>query len=110
MLGRLILRGEIRWCSFDPPNKKRPVLILTRNLGLKLLNDVTIAPLTRTIRGIPTEVIVGPEDGLQSKSVISLDHLQTISKDDIGAWITTLSDEKLQDVQEAILFALGFSN
>jgi mRNA interferase MazF len=57
-------RGEIRWIELPPPDKRRPVVILTRNSAIRFLNTVTIAPITSTIRGIPTEVVLDEKDGL----------------------------------------------
>lgn len=73
-------RGEIRWYTFKAPDKKRPVLILTRNSILDVLDEVTIAPITSTIRHIPSEVILTPEDGLPETCAVNLDHVQTIAK------------------------------
>ena len=100
-------RGEIRWYTFKTPEKRKPVLILTRNSALQFLNEATIAPITSTIRDIPTELILTPEDGMKSVCAVNLDHIQTVSKNRIGALIARLSEEKMEKVKEAILFALG---
>ena len=99
-------RGEIRWYKFKAPNKKRPVLILTRNSILAYLGEVTIAPITSTVRDIPSEVFLSKNEGMPRDCAINLDHIQTVSKGKIGSLITRLSSEKLQQVREAILFAL----
>ena len=57
-------RGEIRWYTFRAPNKRRPVLILTRDEVLENLNEIIVAPATRTIRGLATEVVLSEEDGM----------------------------------------------
>ncbi len=101
-------RGEIHWYTFKTPDKKRPVLILTRNSILDVLGEVTVAPLTSTIRRIPSEVVLTPEDGLPTVCAINLDHVQTVSKAKIGSFITTLSDSQMDQVKNALLFALGF--
>ena len=101
-------RGEIRWYTFKSPNKKRPVVILTRNSALDFLGEVTIALITSTIRDIPTEVILDQKDGMKTLSAINLDHIQTVSKGKIGAYISKLSDSKLDEIKPALLFALGF--
>jgi mRNA interferase MazF len=105
-MGRKISRGEIRWYKFKPPDKKRPVLILTRNSIIDYLGEVTVAPVTTTIREIPSEVFLSALDGIPKDSAINFDHIQTISKEKIGALITTLSTTKLKEVSKAILFAL----
>jgi len=51
-------RGEVRWHAFAKPDKRRPVVILTRDSALDFLGEVTIAPITSTIREIPTEVVL----------------------------------------------------
>jgi mRNA interferase MazF len=101
-------RGEIRWYTFKTPDKKRPVLILTRDSILDVLGEVTIAPLTSTIRHIPSEVVLTPEDGLLKPCAINLDHVQTVNKAKVGSFITTLNDRRMEQVKTALLFALGF--
>jgi mRNA interferase MazF len=101
-----VKRGDIRWYRFQPPDKKRPVLILTRNSIIQYMNEVTVAPLTTTIRAIPSEVIVGVQEGLKKKCAINCDHLQTVSKVQIGDLITSLPNSKLEQVTDAIRFAL----
>lgn len=103
-------RGEIRWYTFKSPDKKRPVVILTRNSALKFLGEVTIAPITSTIRDIPTEVILDQQADMKTVSAINLDHIQTVSKDKVGAYISKLSESKLDEIKIALLFALGFDS
>jgi mRNA interferase MazF len=100
-------RGEIRWYKFKSPDKKRPVLILTRDSILEYLGEVTVAPVTSTIRDIPSEVSLSKNDGMKKDCAINLDHIQTVSKGNIGSLITTISVEKLGQVRRAILFALN---
>ncbi|MDI6791392.1 MAG: type II toxin-antitoxin system PemK/MazF family toxin [bacterium] len=99
-------KGEIRWYKFKSPDKKRPVLILTRNSILEYLGEVTIASVTSTVRDIPSEVFLSKHDGMKNDCAINFDHIQTVSKGKIGSLITTLSPEKLKHVRKAILFAL----
>ena len=100
-------RGEVRWYEFQPPDKRRPVLLLTRDSILPVLHEVTVAPITTTIRGIPSELVLGPDDGMPDACAVNFDHLQTVPKRKIGRLITTLSSEKLRGVAPALLFALG---
>ena len=100
-------RGEIRWYKFKSPDKKRPVLILTRDSVLEYLGEVTVAPITSTIRDIPSEVLLTHEDGMRKDCAINCDHMQTVSKNKIGRLITTLSREKQTQVSKAIWFALN---
>jgi len=100
-------RGEIRWYKFKAPDKKRPVLIPTRDSILEYLGEVTVAPITSTIRDIPSEVFLSKNDGMPKDCVINFDHIQTVSKAKIGSLVTTLSPGKMKQVREAILFALN---
>jgi mRNA interferase MazF len=99
-------RGEIRWYKFKAPDKKRPVLILTRDSILEYLGEVTVAPITSTVRDIPSEVFLSKQDGMTKGCAINFDHIQTVSKGKIGSLITTLSPDKLEQMCEAIQFAL----
>ena len=107
-MGRAMKRGEVRWYKFSKPDKNRPVVILTRDSALDFLGEVTVAPITSTIRDIPTEVLLTKEDGMPKECVVNLDHMQTVSKGKIGPLITTLSLTKLSELRSALLFALGF--
>ena len=101
-------RGEIRWYRFRAPDKRRPVVVLTRDSILEYLNEVTVAPITRTIREIRSEVVVGPEDGVPQYCAINLDHVQTVSKYQLGEVVATLTSTRMSEVREALLFALGY--
>jgi mRNA interferase MazF len=101
-------RGEVRWYRFTRPDKKRPVVVLTRDSVLEYLAEVTVAPITSTIRGIPSEVVLGVEDGLPKECAVNLDHVQTVARGRLGALVTTLSARRLGEVRTALLFALGF--
>jgi mRNA interferase MazF len=104
-------RGEIRWYTFKPPDKRRPVLILTRDSAIPGLTSLTVAPLTTTIREIPTEVILHPElDGVLETCAVNLDNIQTIHKSKIESLLTTLSVEKMTAVEQALCFALGIDD
>lgn len=107
-LGRAMKRGEVRWYQFTRPDKNRPVVILTRDSAIDFLGEVTVAPITSTIRDIPTEVLLTKEDGMPRDCAVNLDHIQTVSKGKIGPLITTLSSRKLTELRSAFLFALGF--
>ncbi len=98
--------GEVRWYKFVKPDKKRPVLILTRNSVLEYLREVTIAPITSTIRNIPSEVPLSKTDGMPRDCAVNCDHLQTVTKGKIGPLITSLPSSKMADVGHAIRFAL----
>ena len=105
-MGRLMRRGEVRWYRFSPPDKKRPVVVLTRQSALRYLNELTVAPTTSTIRDIPSEVLLTPEDGMPQPCAINLDHVQTVARNRIGALITTLTAERMREVCSALAFAV----
>ena len=98
--------GEIRWYKFSTSDKKRPVLILTRNSVIEYLGEVTIAPITATVRDIPSEVFLSTDDGMPRECAVNCDHLQTVSKGKIGSLITSLTRKKMTKVGQAIRFAL----
>lgn len=100
-------RGQVRWYKFNRPDKKIPVLILTRNSVIEYLGEVTIAPIASTVRDIPSEVFLSTEDGMLKECVVNCDHLQTVAKAQIGSLITALPAEKLTAVSQAIRFALN---
>ena len=101
-------RGEIRWCSFNPPDKKRPVLILSRNEVAEKLNEVIVVPITRTVRGLVTEVLLGEEDGMLADCALNFDHLSSVQREQLGARIGFLSDAKWEEARRALLAACGF--
>ena len=103
-------RGEVRWHKFSPPDKKRPVLLLTRDSVLEYLDDVTVAPITSTIRDIPSEVRLYKEEGMLQDCAVNCDHLQTVSKGRLGALVTTVSAAKMREVTNAVAFALGLGS
>ncbi len=99
--------GEIRWYKFAQPDKKRPVLILTRDSVLEYLGEVTVAPITSTVRDIPSEIFLSKDDGMLRDCAINCDHLQTVSKNKIGTLITSLPQAKMLAVGRAVRFALA---
>jgi mRNA interferase MazF len=102
-------QGDIYWYKFRSPDKKRPVLLLTRNSAIPLLTGITVAPLTTTIRNIPSEVLLTPEeDGVPENCVVNTDNIQTIQKENLEAFITQLSQARMHEILDAIRFSLGF--
>ena len=106
MAGRLT-RGEVRFVRFPPPDKQRPALLLTRNSALAYLSRVTVAPITSTIRGVPSEVPLGPEDGLKQPCAVNLHNVITVSQERVGRRICQLPDTRMDDVCAALEFAIG---
>lgn len=100
-------QGEVRWYTFQESDKRRPILIVTRNSAIRYLTLLLIAPITTTRRGIPSEVLLTEDDGLLTECAVNLDNLQTVQKAKIGSLITRLPATKMQKVCEAISFAVG---
>lgn len=100
-------RGDVCWYTFKPPDKRRPVLIITRDSAIGVLSSVTVAPITSTIRSIPTEVILTEADGLPNTCAANFDNLQTVPESNIGARIARLTPRKMNETAAAISFALG---
>lgn len=101
-----IRRGQIRWYRFAAPDKRRPVLILTRDSVIEYLGEVTVAPITTTIRDIPSEVVLTRADGVPKDCAVNCDHIQTVAKGKIGPIIAVLPPEKMDELRQAIAFAL----
>ena len=99
-------RGEVWWARLPKPAGRRPVVLLSRDSAYAVRTAITVAPLTQTIRGIPVEVPLGPQDGLPRLCVVNLDDLATIPKALLDERITSLSDDKLRAVANAVRFAL----
>ena len=103
-------RGDICWYTFKAPDKRRPVLIVTRDSAIGVLNSVTIAPITSTIRSIPTEVVLTEDDGLPDTCAANFDNLQTVPKSNIGDRIARLTARKMKEAGAAVSFALGLND
>ncbi len=102
-------RGEVYWYRFAPPDKRRPVVVLTRSSALGYLTRVVVASVTTRVRGIPTEVLLTPEDdGVPERSAVTLDNIYTVPVSALGDRVTTLSLARMRAVRESIEFALGF--
>lgn len=101
-------RGEVRWYRFTKPDTRRPVVVLTRDSALEFLGEVTVAPITTTVRDIPSEVFLTESDGMPKACAVNLDHIQTVSKARLGPLIATLPPGKMAEIGPALRFALGF--
>lgn len=103
-----VARGEIWQFAFPKPDRKRPVLVLTRQDMISRLSTVTVAPITTTVRGVPSEVVVGIEVGLKSPSAINLHHVASVPRAGLRHFVGVVPPEVMARVREALLFALGF--
>ena len=106
-MARRVARGDIWLHRFAPPDKRRPVLVLSRPAALTLIRTAIVAPITSTIWGIPSEVRLGVDQGLKGDCVASLDHLLTVRQDDLRQWIARLDEARMREVCLAAEIALG---
>jgi mRNA interferase MazF len=102
-------RGEVWWAALPAPAGRRPVVLLSRDEAYAVRELVTVAPITTRIRQIPTEVPLGPPDGLPRTCVANLDTITTIPRRSLAERIGPLAPEKLAAVERALLFALGLA-
>jgi mRNA interferase MazF len=102
-----IARGEIRLLRFPQPDKQRRVVVLTRDSIIDRLARVTVAPITSTVRGVSSEVVLGPEDGMKDTCAINLHNIVTVSKAGLGRRVAQLDARRLEQLCGAITFALG---
>lgn len=106
-MARRVARGEIWTYRFKSPDKRRPVLVLSRSEVIPLLHTVMVAPVTSTRRGSPGEVEVGVDEGLKHDSAVNLDHVQTVEQQRLVGFIGTVSADKMQQVCRALGVATG---
>jgi mRNA interferase MazF len=100
-------RGEV-WCAqLSGPAARRPVVLLTRNAAYQVRTSITVAPLTTTIRDIPVEVRLGPQQGIPRECVANLDEVQTVRRHRLIRQVTTLPPEVMAQIDQALKFALG---
>jgi mRNA interferase MazF len=106
LAGRLN-RGDVHLCRFAQPDKQRPVLILTRHSAITHLSTVTVAPITSTVRDVPSEVILDVDDGMKGRCAVNLHNAVTISQERLGKRIASLREGRMQEVCIALRFSLG---
>jgi mRNA interferase MazF len=93
--------------TFAAPDKRRPVLVITRQDVIDLLHTVMVAPITSTIHGAPSEVIVGVTEGLKHESAVNLDHVQTVEQSRLVRRLGQVGALKMRDVCRALAIAVG---
>jgi mRNA interferase MazF len=106
-MAREIARGEIWLLDLPRPDKRRPVLVLSRPSLISLLHTVTVAAVTSTLRGAPTEVELGTAEGLKRASCVNLCNLFTIEKRRLRTFVGSVSSERMRQVCRALLVATG---
>lgn len=102
----LVARGEVWWVE-HPGAGRRPFLVLTRQAAIPVLNALVAVPATRTIREIPTEVVLDSDDGMPEPCALSLDNLTSVPKELFRVRITRLSVERMSAVCRALTLAAG---
>jgi mRNA interferase MazF len=106
-----VKRGEIRWYTFRLPDKRRPVLILTRSDAIDRLNEIIVVPATRTIRGLTTEAVLTVDDGMPAACALNFDHMSLAQRSRIGrscAIYRKRDGLRWAEVRDALLIACGF--
>lgn len=98
--------GDIRLVELAAPDKRRPALVLTRASLLPHMTQIVVAPITRAIRGIPTELPLGPESGLKEPSAAKLDQIQAVHRNRLGRYVGSIGSERKREIRDALLFAL----
>ncbi len=102
-----IERGDIRVWRIPGLGKRRPVLVLTRHMAISRLSTVTVAPITSSMRGVPSEVALDVEDGMKKRCAVNLHNLVTVRQHELGRRVARLGPEKMAEACRALLFALG---
>lgn len=100
-------RGEVYWVEFPAPVGRRPAVLVSRHEAYAIRTRLTVVPVTRTVRGIPTEVPIGPAEGLPKSGVANADEIVTIPRDLVRARIGALPTATLAELDEALRFALA---
>src|ERR1035438_5194588 len=106
MAGRIV-RGDVRLYNFAPPDKNRPVVVLTRSSAISYLSTVTVAPITSAIRGVPSEVVLNEEDGMKTSCAVNLHNAVTVFQDRLGKRVAQLSSRRMSEICTALRFSLG---
>jgi mRNA interferase MazF len=101
-------RGEIRWYTFRAPDKRRPVLLLSRQEVTAQLNEIVVVPATRTVRGLASELVLTPDDGMPVACALNFDHIASAQRDRVGPVICILPEHRWPEVRAALLLACGF--
>ena len=100
-------RGDVRLYQLTRPDKKRPVVVLTRASAITYLSTVTVAPITSTIRGVPSEVVLNDEDGMKTPCAVNLHNAVTVSQERLGRRVAQLRSSRMDEICAALRFSLG---
>ncbi len=108
-MARRVARGEVWLCRFAPPDKRRPVVVLSRPDAILALRTVIVAPITSTIRGLPSEVPIGVEDGMKGPCAVNLDHVHTVAQAELRRQVASLKPAVMSEICRALAIATGCS-
>ena len=106
-MARRVARGEVWMYEFKRPDELRPVVVLSREEAIAVLHTVMVAPVTSTIRGIPSEVVIGVAEGLKHASAVNLDHVQTVERERLKRFLGTVGTAKMRELCRALALAVG---
>jgi len=102
-----VARGDVRLYQFAPPDKERPVVVLTRDSAIRYLSTVTVAPITSAVRGVPSEVVLDEDDGMKVRCAINLHNAVTVLQQRLGKRVARLGPRRMREVCSALRFSLG---
>jgi len=102
-----IARGDVRLYRFAPPDKARPVVVVTRDSALDYLSTATVAPITSSIRGVPSEVKLDEQDGMKGPCAVNLHNAVTVSQHLLGKRVAHLTPQRMREICAALHFSLG---
>lgn len=106
-MARRVDRAEIWMYEVQPPDKRRPVVVLSRQEAIEVLNAVIVAPVTSTFRGSPAEVELGTTEGLKDDSVANLGAVQTVAKRRLVRYLGRVTGAKMSEICRALALATG---
>ncbi len=102
-----LARGDVRLYEFAAPDKRGPVVVLTRDRALGYLATVTVAPVSSTMRGVPSEVVLDENDGMKTACAVNLHNVITVSQTRLGRRVARLSSARMNEICAAACFSLG---
>jgi mRNA interferase MazF len=100
-------RGDVRLYRFGAPDKARPVVVLTRDSAIPYLAALTVAPITSTVRGVPSEVMLDEEDGMKGRCAVNLHNAVTVRREQLGKRVAQLGSARMGEICAALRFSLG---
>lgn len=106
-MARRLTRGDIYLCRFGSPDKRRPAVIVTRDPALGYLTSVTVAPISSTVRGVPSEVVLDEQDGMKNVCAVNLHRIATVTADRLEKRVGSLTPARLEEICRAIRFSLS---